>query len=78
MGGGEKRKSNDHLSSIQIIASRFSCSSVTILMNSLQQVIEGGGEGVILRRPHSLYQPGRSPNLIKFKVCRGSSILFDR
>ena len=38
-------------------------------MNSLRQVIEGGGEGVILRRPHSLYQSGRSLDLVKFKVC---------
>ena len=45
-------------------------------MNSLQQVIEGGGEGVILRRPHSLYLPGRSSHLIKFKVCRDACFFY--
>jgi len=35
----------------------------------VQQVIEGGGEGVILQQKASLYERGRSLSLIKMKVC---------
>jgi ATP-dependent DNA ligase len=34
----------------------------------LQHIVEGGGEGVILRKPNSIYLPGRSTSLFKFKV----------
>jgi len=34
----------------------------------LQSVIEDGGEGAILRRINSLYEPGRSKLLVKLKV----------
>lgn len=33
-----------------------------------EQILEEGGEGVILRRPYSLYENGRSRALYKFKV----------
>ena len=35
---------------------------------SLHQVVEDGGEGVILRKPNSLYEFGRSSSLLKLKV----------
>ena len=38
------------------------------LIHSTQEIIDDGGEGVILRLPGSPYLPGRSPFLIKFKV----------
>ena len=34
-----------------------------------RQIISENGEGVILRRPNSLYESGRSASLIKIKVC---------
>ncbi len=36
--------------------------------NVFQDVIDKGGEGVILRDPVSLYQPGRSAGYLKHKV----------
>ena len=43
-------------------------------------MVEGGGEGVILRKPTSLYVPGRSTFLLKIKVIRirfGFDVDFD-
>jgi ATP-dependent DNA ligase len=34
----------------------------------VQEVIEDEGEGVIMRKVGSMYEHGRSPNLIKLKV----------
>jgi hypothetical protein len=53
---------------VNIIAPRFLCTSSTLLTHSLQQVIEDGGEGIILRKPQSHYLPGRSVCLLKIKV----------
>ena len=39
-----------------------------MLANALLHVLANGGEGVVLRRPASLYEHGRSVNLIKLKV----------
>eukprot|EP00026_Physarum_polycephalum_P003011 Phypoly_transcript_03020.p1 GENE.Phypoly_transcript_03020~~Phypoly_transcript_03020.p1 ORF type:complete len:828 (+),score=99.94 Phypoly_transcript_03020:42-2525(+) len=50
-----------------IIAPRFLCSDAETLIHSLQQIVKEGGEGIILRKPYSLYQPGRSTDLIKLK-----------
>jgi ATP-dependent DNA ligase len=36
----------------------------------VQVVVESGGEGVVLRKPKSLYDKGRSPYLLKIKVER--------
>ena len=38
----------------------------------VQVVIEGGGEGLVLRKPKSLYENGRSPFLLKIKVSKES------
>jgi ATP-dependent DNA ligase len=32
------------------------------------EIIQGGGEGVILRQPKSVYQPGISKSVLKFKI----------
>jgi ATP-dependent DNA ligase len=34
----------------------------------LRGILEKGGEGVMLREPHSLYKAGRSSSLRKFKT----------
>lgn len=51
-----------------INAARLSCTSRKQFIKSLRSVINEGGEGVILRKPHSLYEHGRSTSLLKFKV----------
>ena len=38
------------------------------LENTFEQIIKDGGEGVMLRAPGSLYDQGRSHNLLKYKV----------
>eukprot|EP00026_Physarum_polycephalum_P001044 Phypoly_transcript_01045.p1 GENE.Phypoly_transcript_01045~~Phypoly_transcript_01045.p1 ORF type:complete len:1215 (-),score=190.78 Phypoly_transcript_01045:36-3680(-) len=54
-----------------IIASRFLCKTAQVLARSLQQVVDEGGEGIILRKPQSIYYPGRTTSLIKLKGSRG-------
>ena len=41
---------------------------------TLQQVLKSGGEGLILRGPHSLYTAGRSDSFYKLKVQKKSYI----
>ena len=36
-----------------------------------ENIIEDGGEGIILRKVGSYFQHGRTNDLIKLKVCRG-------
>jgi hypothetical protein len=55
--------------SLYIIASRFLCRDLKLLEDLLQLVLDYKGEGLILRMPKSVYQHGRSPNLVKLKVC---------
>lgn len=47
---------------------RLACKSKKQLNNMSQFVIEGEGEGVILRKPKSVYESGRSDSLLKLKV----------
>jgi ATP dependent DNA ligase domain len=51
-----------------IVASRVVCNNKEHLNNALMNLIDGGGEGVILRKPQSIYYHGRSTDLIKLKV----------
>lgn len=44
------------------------CKNKGHLIKATRQIMGKGGEGVILRRPNSLYEPGRSESLRKFKV----------
>jgi ATP-dependent DNA ligase len=46
------------------------CQSNKQLDVNIGFVLEGGGEGVILRKPGSLYENGRSSSLIKLKVTK--------
>lgn len=48
---------------------RIKCMNYNNLMKYAKEIIEHGGEGVILRKPKSLYEHGRTNSLIKFKVC---------
>ena len=41
-------------------------------MDTLQQVLKDGGEGVVLRQPGSVYIHGRSDSLFKLKVMSTS------
>jgi ATP-dependent DNA ligase len=46
------------------------CLSTAQLHRTLNLIIDEGGEGVMVRMPTSVYEPGRSMSLIKFKVFR--------
>ena len=41
------------------------------LIAILQIVLEEGGEGLVLRKPKSIYEQGRSASLLKLKVPKG-------
>ena len=43
--------------------------SVAAMLDALQQVHDRKGEGLILRKPNSLYQPGYSDNIVKLKFA---------
>ena len=45
------------------------------LWSTLDQIIKKGGEGVMLRKPGSLYESGRSNSLLKVKVQKNWTIL---
>eukprot|EP00026_Physarum_polycephalum_P002865 Phypoly_transcript_02874.p1 GENE.Phypoly_transcript_02874~~Phypoly_transcript_02874.p1 ORF type:complete len:846 (+),score=138.45 Phypoly_transcript_02874:54-2591(+) len=53
-----------------VIAQRSMCTNGKQLIKVTQELIELGGEGVILRKPGSFYVRGRSKNLVKFKASR--------
>ena len=55
----------------KIISARMICQNPIHLKRVVQNVAEGGGEGVILQRLASNYEQGRSASLIKLKVRRG-------
>jgi len=50
------------------VASTIQCRDLEHLEKIFQDIIEGGGEGIILRDPQSLYSPGRSRGFLKHKV----------
>ena len=56
------------------IAEKVVCKGVDHLESFCQDVIDQGGEGIILRDPQSLLQPGRSPSYLKHKVHIHSSL----
>jgi ATP dependent DNA ligase domain len=51
-----------------IPAARLLCTGKKQLNQMVQNIINDGGEGVILRKPKSIYENGRSSTLIKLKV----------
>ena len=50
------------------LAPKETCNGVRHLESYFQDIIARGGEGIILRDPISLYEPGRSPGYLKHKV----------
>ena len=55
------------------MAPRVACEGSEHLSRAVGEIIEGAGEGSILRLMGSRYIPGRSDSLIKFKVLFSSS-----
>lgn len=50
------------------IANKFECQGEEHLERFFQDILDQGGEGVILRDPTSAYQAGRSSGFLKHKV----------
>ena len=52
------------------LAPKVAVQDVKHLDTFFQEVLDLGGEGIILRDPKSPYVPGRSPGYLKYKVRR--------
>src|SRR5690242_11191863 len=50
------------------VAPGIRCQHIEHLQEFTRNIIDSGGEGVILRKPHTLYKGGRSDTFLKFKV----------
>jgi len=50
------------------IAEKTVCKGAQHFESSFQDVIDKGGEGIILRDPNALLQPGRTTSYLKHKV----------
>ncbi|MCL6579459.1 MAG: hypothetical protein K6T73_08765, partial [Candidatus Bathyarchaeota archaeon] len=50
------------------VAPKQICTGIDHMQQFLQDIIDKGGEGIILRDPLSPYQSGRSPGFLKHKV----------
>ncbi|MCH1931336.1 DNA ligase [Shewanella sp. A25] len=57
---------NDDSTYIQVIE-QLTLPSIDALYHKLNEVVEAGGEGVMLHKKSSLYQVGRTPHLMKLK-----------
>ena len=58
------------------VAPRTVCRDTAHLEEFFQSIMEGGGEGIILRDPAAPYQPGRCPGYLKHKVVIVPSMPF--
>lgn len=56
----------DSSSRVQIVPYK-QCTSQKDLQTYFDHIVDKNGEGVMLRKPQSLYEPRRSPNLLKMK-----------
>eukprot|EP00026_Physarum_polycephalum_P002670 Phypoly_transcript_02678.p1 GENE.Phypoly_transcript_02678~~Phypoly_transcript_02678.p1 ORF type:complete len:822 (+),score=110.18 Phypoly_transcript_02678:190-2655(+) len=56
-----------------IIAARLRGYNKKLISFVLDNIMEDGGEGVIMRRHNSTYEPGRSENLVKIKTTPGDA-----
>ena len=52
------------------------CRDMTHLEQSFQNIIDQGGEGIILRDPDSAYQAGRSPGYLKHKARKQKKYVY--
>ena len=50
------------------VAGKEECIDFAHLEKFFQDILDKGGEGIILRDPEALYTPGRSPGYLKHKV----------
>lgn len=50
------------------IVDKEQCEGVPHMEKFFQDVVNKGGEGIILRDPKAPYQPGRAPGYLKHKV----------
>lgn len=66
---------NAHKSEYLDIAPREECRSVMHMESFFQDIIDKGGEGIILRDPLAPLQPGRSAGFLKHKVLPTSVII---
>lgn len=57
------------------VAPKQECRDVVHLEAFFQDIVEKGGEGIILRDPKALPRPGRSPGYLKHKVSLNLFIL---
>ena len=54
------------------VAEKQECEGTTHLEMVFQDILDKGGEGIILRDPDAPLQPGRSPGYLKHKVRKPS------
>jgi DNA ligase-1 len=59
---------NPHTFPFIEIAPKEICRGMNHMQQFLQDIIDEGGEGIILRDPLAPYQPGRSLSFLKHKV----------
>jgi len=52
------------------VAPKEECKDIQHLERLMQDTIDGGGEGVILRNPEAMYESGRSRGFLKLKTTR--------
>lgn len=48
---------------------RMNCTAESHSADILRGILEDGGEGIMMRKPLSLYERGRSLSLVKLKVA---------
>ena len=58
----------DIFDSVHILTSNSTCQNARHLRVITQTILEGGGDGVVLRKPKSIYEHGRTENIVKIKV----------
>eukprot|EP00026_Physarum_polycephalum_P001189 Phypoly_transcript_01190.p1 GENE.Phypoly_transcript_01190~~Phypoly_transcript_01190.p1 ORF type:complete len:754 (+),score=55.74 Phypoly_transcript_01190:1305-3566(+) len=56
-----------------VLAPRIKCTHKDALVYLSSSVTHHGGEGIIIRKSHSLYELGRSTSLMKLKTSRGDT-----
>jgi DNA ligase-1 len=61
--------SHDH--PFSMVVSRVKCTNLAHVSKAVQSIIDEEGEGIILRKCNSVYEHGRSHNLIKLKAAHG-------
>jgi len=57
------------------VATRLTRKDTYHMQKYMREIVESGGEGVVVRKPHSVYENGRSHNILKFKTQRDGEAL---